>query len=360
VSIESSDESFLTALRDIVQEDVGRRGLRSDPNDNLIMATAGDFAAACRSIASTPNARLAIVTGFTIPGTEPPTAETDGPLGALFLARALVPLGIGVALAADGTAVPALAAGMAACGLASAVPLADLPDQPRAYEGTIRDRHRSLAQDYLMQFTMRVGSFTHLVALERVGPGHTRESIANAGESSAWEQFPREVPEASRGRCRSMRGRDVTPYTRPAHLLFENPPGVMVGGRVTIGIGDGGNEIGMGKLPWATIRKNIPNGGLVACRVPTDHLIVAGVSNWGAYALAAGVRHLHSAPPDPVLFDVGRESELLQLMVEAGPLVDGVTGERSATVDGLAFERYVEALRRIGALGQSDEKRSRE
>jgi len=347
---EPTDESFLKAVRDLVQEDVGNRGLRKDPRDNLLSATAGDFAAACRSIAATPNARLAVVTGFTIPGTDPPTAETDGPLGALFLARALAPLGIGVALAADGTAVPALAAGLAACGLSDKVPLADLPDQRGAYEGTIRDRHRSLAQDYLMQFTMRVGSFTHLIALERVGPGHTRESIASAGESSAWEQFPREVPEASRGRCHSMRGRDVTPYTRPAHLLFENPPGVMVGGRVTIGIGDGGNEIGMGKLPWATIRKNISNGGLVACRVPTDHLIVAGVSNWGAYALAAGVRQLRRQAPDLTLYDIRREHELLRQMVDAGPLVDGVTSERTATVDGLPFDRSAEVFRWVGEL----------
>ena len=42
----------------------------------------------------------------------------------------------------------------------------------------------------------------------------------------------------------------------------------------------------MGKLPWATIRKNVPQGGVVACRVATDYLIVAGVSNWGAYALS--------------------------------------------------------------------------
>ena len=44
----------------------------------------------------------------------------------------------------------------------------------------------------------------------------------------------------------------------------------------------------MGKIPWEVIRRNIPGGGLVACRVPTDHLIVCGVSNWGAYGLAAG------------------------------------------------------------------------
>jgi hypothetical protein len=343
-------ETILTALCDLVQDDVGCRGLRADPHDNLITATAGDFAAACRSIAATPQARLAIVTGFTIPGTDPPTAETDGPLGALFLARALTPLGIGVAITTDGTAVPALAAGLAACGLADKVTLATLPDALGAYEGTIRERSQRMQPDYLMRFTGDVGSFTHLIALERVGPTHTRESIGFGGDSGAWEHFPREVPEAQRGRCYSMRGREVTDVTRPAHLLFEKLPWAMVGGRTTIGIGDGGNEIGMGKVPWETIRRNVPQGGLVACRVPTDHLIVAGVSNWGAYALATGVRLLRGATADAALYDVGHERELLRLMVDAGPLVDGVTGERTVTVDGLTWERYGRVLAACGGI----------
>src|SRR5260370_17073462 len=54
-----------------------------------------------------------------------------------------------------------------------------------------------------------------------------------------------------------------------------------------------------GKIPWSVIRRNIPNGGLVACRVPTDHLIVCGVSNWGAYGLAAGVRILTGRSEEP-------------------------------------------------------------
>src|SRR5262249_2075095 len=100
---------------------------------------------------------------------------------------------------------------------------------------------------------------THLIALERVGPGRD-------------------------GRCRNMRGLDLTDQTTPIHLSFEDaarrtPP------LVTIGIGDGGNEIGMGKIPPEMIAHNILHGERIACRVPTDHLIVAGVSNWGAYAL---------------------------------------------------------------------------
>ncbi len=112
----------------------------------------------------------------------------------------------------------------------------------------------------------------------------------------------------------------------------------------TIGIGDGGNEIGMGKIRWDTIRRNIPNGGLIACRVPTDHLIVAGVSNWGAYALAAGVAYLRGVKLDPALFDIERERELLRVMVEAGPLVDGVTGRATVSVDGLPFDEYIKLL----------------
>jgi hypothetical protein len=342
-------EPILKALCDLVQDDVGCRGLRADPHDNLVTATAGDFAAACHSLAGTPNARLAIVTGFTIPGTNPPTAETDGPLGALFLARALTPVGIGVALAADGTAVPALAAGLAACGLTDTVPLVELPEITGAYDGTIRERSQKVQPDYLMRFTGDVGSFTHLLALERVGPTHTRESIGFAGRSDAWDEFPKEVPEEERGRCLSMRGRDVTAVTRPAHLLFEKMPWAMVGGRTTIGIGDGGNEIGMGKLPWATIRNNVPQGGRVACRVPTDYLIVAGVSNWGAYALATGMRFLRGAAAALQLYDVSRERELLSVMVESGPLVDGVTGEQTLTVDGLTFERYARVLRDLAS-----------
>src|SRR5262249_41512170 len=118
----------------------------------------------------------------------------------------------------------------------------------------------------------------------------------------------------------------------------------------TIGIGDGGNEIGMGKIAWDTIHRNIPNGGLIACRVPTDFLIVAGVSNWGAYALAAGVALLRGVKLPAELFDPERERAILQAMVDAGPLVDGVTGKQTATVDGLSWEDYIRPLQEIGRI----------
>jgi hypothetical protein len=150
-------------------------------------------------------------------------------------------------------------------------------------------------------------------------------------------------------RCRNMHSRDVTDEMCPAHLLFADAARQIHPLR-TIGIGDGGNEIGTGKIPAEVIARNISNGERIGCRVPTDHLIVAGVSNWGAYALAAGVAVLRSQRLPASLFDVERERELLRIMVEQGPLVDGVTAQQTVTVDGLAFDVYAEPLRRIGEL----------
>ncbi len=313
------NDAVLTAMRDAIQTDAGGRGLASDPRDNLFTACPDDFEAACRDVASpergAPSAErtilapaLGIVTGFFIAHAEPPCGETDGPLGALFLARALAPTGVIVALLTDAFCRDALAVGLEACALTDRVLLRVLPPSDEQYAG---DPLQGLA-------------LTHLVAVERPGP-------------------------CDDGCCRNMRGRDITAETAPAHLLFEGAalcdPAVR-----TIGIGDGGNEIGMGRIPRETIRRNVPNGGLIACRVTTDFLIVTGVSNWGAYALAAGVRYLRGVAHDPELFDPARERELLELMVERGPLVDGPSGKRQATVDGLPFEEYARPLVRLGEI----------
>jgi hypothetical protein len=334
----------LDAIRDLIQEDVGGRGLAADPAENLLSVAAGDFRAACRSIVGHPRLpAVVIVTGFFIPQASPPAGETDGPLGALFLARALAPLGIKVALATDDFCMQALAEGLKACGLGREVALVELPaaasDDPLACWQEFRRRAGAAGFSH---------SPSHLVAVERVGPSHTLASLqAQPGSTPGdLEQFQAEVLAGEHDRCHTMRGLDVTDRVRPAHLLFEAARRAELP-VVTIGIGDGGNEIGMGRVPWRVVRRNIARGGLVACRVPADHLIVCGVSNWGAYGLAAGVLHLLGADDDPSLFSIDRERELLQLMVDKGPLVDGLTGRPEATVDGLPFERYAAILARL-------------
>jgi hypothetical protein len=330
----------LDALRDLIQQDVGHRGLATDPTRNLLTSCADDFAAACCSIAEAPKPALAVVTGFYIPTGNPPSAETDGPLGALFLARALTPLGVRVALLTDTACRPALAEGLRACGLDKSVPLLALPGPQGPWE-------TFLVRGWL-PFVRETFRPTHLIALERVGPTHTEMSVQRQlGAGEVLLDFLHEVPAECRDRCYTMRGIDITAQTSPMHLLFEVAPGLP--GLTTIGIGDGGNEIGMGKVPWDVIRANIPGGGRVACRVPTDHLIVAGISNWGAYGLAAGVWLLREQKPPADLFKVEHERELLRRMVECGPLVDGVTGQPTVTVDGLTFERYAEPLRQLAS-----------
>jgi hypothetical protein len=276
----------LAAILAAVQTDPGNRGLARDPHDNLFTATAGDFQAACQVLAKRPVAN--ILTGFYIPTAEPPAFETDGPLGAVFLLRALQGArGRGFEYPCEVPVFRAILAGLDAAKYA--VPLENW------------------------------GGPVQLICIERAGP-------------------------AADGCYYTMRGRDIRPHLDE---WAKGSLGRLLPRDVTIGIGDGGNEIGMGKVPHETVVKNIPNGDLVHCRVATDHLIVAGVSNWGAYALAAGVYVLCGATPPADLFDPDREREILEVMVRDGPLVDGVTGKQTATVDGLTWDEYARPLVRI-------------
>jgi D-glutamate cyclase len=323
----------LKAIRDIVQHDIGERGLKKNPTDNLITATLYDFAEACKSFAGVKRPSVGIVTGFLIPTAEPPRGETDGPLGTLFLARALHEMGIRVVLITDNFCVPALRAGLVACGLAKDIEIFELP--------------REDDLDYVEDFKARVGLLTHLISIERVGPSHNVDSIGHQMEGTSFtkDRFKEEVPPAHHDRYHTMRGRDITDLMAPGHRLFQKEPIQMA--EISIGIGDGGNEIGMGKIAWDTIRKNIENGAMIACRVPTDYLIVAGISNWGAYALAAGIGLVRGQNLSADLFDINKEKQLLQQMVEKGPLVDGKTAEATATVDGVPFGDYILALSKI-------------
>ena len=158
----------LRSLRDAIQIDPGGRGLATDPVDNLFTACAGDFEAACRSVATTAHPALAIFTGFCITHADPPCGETDGPLGALFLARALVPLGIRAAVFTDMHSASALEFGLSECGLAGRVPLRPIEETDSANTPDVRalnDRDLAMFQP------------THLVAVERVGPITSRQQV---------------------------------------------------------------------------------------------------------------------------------------------------------------------------------------
>jgi hypothetical protein len=112
--------------------------------------------------------------------------------------------------------------------------------------------------------------------------------------------------------------------------------------RLTIGIGDGGNEIGFGRIrqdvaelvPWGKVCRCDCGHGIAAV-TETDFLLPASISNWGAYAVAnaiAVVRGDHS-----LLHQRERELELLRTAGSLG-CRDGVTLTCEARQDGVDTE----------------------
>jgi hypothetical protein len=181
--------------------DVGGRGI-----SRLVMA--GAMAAAARSLA-----RAQRVTGFVArPGW---AAETDGPSGTIVLGRALRRIGAGVIYLADPPVAPLLEVCLRALG--EPRDLSAVPAEPVAALRAARER---------------VGAFdpTHLVAVER--PGRALD-----------------------GGYYNARARSVAALNAPLDALFLRRRS----GTVTIGVGDGGNEIGMGECG-----RDVPNGAKIA------------------------------------------------------------------------------------------------
>ena len=82
-----------------------------------------------------------------------------------------------------------------------------------------------------------------------------------------------------------MRAYDLSPLTSPLDKISTKAMSMKIR---TTGIGDGGNEIGMGKV-FDLVKKYIKNGEKIATTAIMDNLIVASVSNWGGYALSIAI-----------------------------------------------------------------------
>ena len=96
-------------LERIIRRDPGGRGVCSFLDGGRPIGF-GQLRAAAQDLARAAKA-VAIVTGFCIFDADPPAAETDGPPGALFLARALDAIGVRVVLVSDAYGMPLLEAG---------------------------------------------------------------------------------------------------------------------------------------------------------------------------------------------------------------------------------------------------------
>ena len=201
------------------------------------------------------------------------TFETDGPVGAIAFYETLEKLG----------ATPILICGK---------PISQaLAQRFRVYEIHVGDDRR---RQYEAQHALTAFRPDAVISIERPG-------------------------QAADGEYYNMRGESISAYT----ACFDNFMNLCQ--CKTIAIGDGGNEIGMGNVSKALEQLNI-----VPSVTTCDELIVADVSNWGAYGIISflSVWEQRDFLSEIVPLDI------LRYISELGS-VDGVTRVNQHTEDGL-------------------------
>jgi D-glutamate cyclase len=291
--------ALVDRIEALIHQEVGRN------LEALFAATRGGLWSAATALAYGRAGPIGLITGFFVPQGSPPAAETDGPVGAALLARAFAGIGVGCRLATDAPCHHACAVALAA---ADAL---EVPVDGVAIGGSL---------DPLVA-TWRQSGIAAAIAIERCG-------------------------RSADGAPRNMRGLDISLYTAPLDELF------LAGPWPTIAIGDGGNEIGMGALPRPLIAAHVAHGEAIACATPAQHLIVAGVSNWGAYGLLGALAVLRTDWRQTLLdcLDEALDRHILETIVARGPAVDGVSRQQVATVDDLPVAVHHDRLWRIRAV----------
>jgi hypothetical protein len=231
-----------------------------------------------------------IATGFYVPVAS--ATETDGPPGAVALGSVIASLGSRVMYISDAYTAPLL-------------------------RGLVGRRHEVLE----FPITGHQESWIHAADLLRSIQPSLTIAIERCGLTSD-------------GVYLNMRGVDVSAFHAKIDYLFREHG-------CSIGIGDGGNEIGMGSLA-AAIPMVMP---LVEqpCVTATTHLVISSVSNWGAWGTIAAISRLRG---ENLLPSVRETHDLLVETVKLGA-VDGTTGKRTETVDGFPIEENDRVLREM-------------
>ncbi len=233
-----------------------------------------------------------IVTGFYI--LDAGLIETDGPPGAVAIGNALEQLGYHVVYVTDSYGTAVMQATKSAA--------SEVIDFPIASDA----ESEAFAQSCLAEYNPSI-----IIAIERCGMTDERK-------------------------YRNMRGRDITQYTARTDYLFERSV-------PTVGIGDGGNEIGLGNLAQeiTTVDSLVKQ----PCVTQVSELILASVSNWGGYGLAASLSKLAGRN---LLPSVEEDMETIRKTVDTGA-VDGMSAKPEYKADGFTLEENAQTLRALHA-----------
>ncbi|MDR1133705.1 MAG: DUF4392 domain-containing protein [Synergistaceae bacterium] len=231
---------------------------------------------------------ISVITGFYIASANAP--ETDGPSGSVVLARALMRAGIETEIWTDARCLEALSA----CAESVSFPV----DRVRG----VSDEIGAAEQPNL------------LIYIERLG-------------------------RAADGAYYDMRREDVSEVTPPLDGYALN------GVSRVIGIGDGGNEVGMGNFSEA-LRAMMPDYARCLSSVGADVCVPADVSNWGAYALAAALSREGGVWLGQT---EAEERTMLEALASAGA-VDGARKEKTLSVDGFDISKQIEVVSSLRSL----------
>lgn len=294
----------------IVSLDIGQRGIT-----NLYKAARARSAeplcsAAARSLLDLKaGEHVMLITGSICRGwVSPELAETDGPIGTAALAR-VVSYGF--------NAIPVI--------------LTD-PSLVKCVSATLEMAGLTVVGHNQAQAAVANERFTSVAVVETCGSEH---AAAQRDAKLLHDRFkPRAVICIERagitadGTFRNSIGQDFSAgRSRLDYVVRE----AQARGVPTIGVGDGGNEIGMGAIRPA-VEQHIHKGKIICADVGTDVVFPVGVSNWGCYAIQAALAILTQRS------ELAHTAALEKRLLEAAPrigLVDGFHGKREPTTDGL-------------------------
>jgi hypothetical protein len=259
-----------------------------------------------------PGDVVMITTGWFIPFWLP-RGEDDGPIGSIAVARA-IRLGLKgkPLLLSEEPIVPVLEAGCRAAGLRTF----DMENFKKLAWATSAQSFPIEASEAKKKAKTLIDNLnpSAVIAIEKCGPNE-------------------------KGVYHSGLGYDMSDSTAKADYLIEE---AKARGILTIGVGDVGDEIGMG-LIHDTVKQVVPYGAKCRCGCgggmatvsETDSLVVATKCNWGGYGLEAALSAVLGNPE--VLHDTETEKRIHWACLKAG-IYDGMSLQPTFTVCGVPID----------------------